>query len=687
VNTLVSAIACLVVVCLLPLTAGAAEGEVLFSTWTPLLLVAAVVALCAVVLVLWLHCRRQAWDKRQARDQNELAIRLRLADQTLDQAPFPILRLDIGLRVVTANQSARKMYTPAHASLIGRGLLDLLPELAGHPDIIAWKTGTPEQQTSPDIAAPERKQRDTGALGKLVTVADRGQSQFFWFGTVTTGQERVQAPVPVESPAEESTKRTKSEFFANINHEVRTPLNAIIGYTEMLANSQLGAKEKRFVSIIHKSSMALVSIFNDIMEISKIDSDRIQIMITSVRLRSIVDDVDGLFKNLVEEKGILFSCRVAGHLPQYILFDGVRLKQILQNMVGNAVKFTNRGTVSLGVDGVPSATKPGCLDLSMVIEDTGIGISEVDQRRIVDLFSQGQDDTKHFGGVGLGLTLCSRLMAMMGGRIKLVSKERVGTTFTLLFDGVQVAESIPAAQEVPAGEQPLPAGQAPLPRGQKKLLVVDDIDLIKDFFLDFFQDSPYRVFTANSSAEAMTTAQNERPDLIFMDLNLTGSDGREATRQLRAHPATASIPVVVMTGHILAETDYRPLFDDFLQKPFRLEKLQNVIDRYVPVTTEAGLPESGADSGKSEDEQILALLDSDVWNAELESLRQQAAFSGSLTDAAALGTYMRQRGLAEKQPLLSRLGEELLQHAQDPDISGIDRLLAKLSQKGARSEP
>ncbi|WP_310599887.1 ATP-binding protein [Desulfobulbus sp.] len=671
-KTLLPALACLVAASLLPLPAAAAEGDASFVTWLPLLL--AVVVLIATFLAL------APWLKRQRRDKDELALQLHLAEQAVEQAPIPILRLDADLRVVAANQSARQAYAREQASPVGAGLLDLLPELAGHPDIAALRVSGQEQATvSADASPPAGEQHE--APGQLVSLAAQGASRLYWFGTVAAPPQEAPCPCEPDSFAEESARRMKSEFIANINHEVRTPLNAIIGYTEMLANSQLAAKEKRFVAIIHKSSMALVSIFNDIMELSKIDSDRLQITATSVRLQSIVNDVDGLFKDLADEKGIRFTCRVADRLPEYVRFDGVRLKQILQNLVGNAVKFTSEGAVSLTVDGTPNANKPECLDLRFVIDDTGTGISEADQRKIRDLFHQTEEEaTKHFGGVGLGLTLCSRLTMMMGGRIELESREGVGSKFILLFDEVPATEPIQVVPEaVPAGK--------PAQGAQKKLLVVDDVELIKDVFLDFFQDSPYRVFTADTGPEALAIARNERPDLVFMDMNLSGSNGREVTKQLREDSGTASIPVVVMTGHILEEGDYRPLFDAFLQKPFRLEELQNVVDRFVRITAEPQ-PAPAAAAGESvtvEEDQLLALL-GDAWNDELDELRRQAAFSGNLTDAASLGTSMRQRGEAVNQPILTRLGEELLQHAQDPNILGVDRLLAKLSRMSQRSE-
>jgi len=623
------------------------------------------VVLGLLAAVLWLGLR----TRRLLLEKNDLIARMQLVEQVVEQTPLPIIRLDPSLTIVAANRSA--LHTHQQTSLNGLNLLDLHPELADHPVVTALRAAKGEGRAAVplDSESNKKKARTHGAPGLLMLT---GQTEILWFGTPPDDRLPSREGSDVLALAEESASRMKSEFIANINHEVRTPMNAIIGYTEMLVNSQLGPKEKRFVAIIHKSSMALVSIFNDIMELSKIDSGRLQIMVSTVRLNSIINEVDGLFKDLAEEKGIRLSCRIAGHLPQSFIFDGLRLKQILQNLVSNAVKFTREGSVTLLVDGDPSPAKQGCFDLKFTIEDTGIGIRAADQQKIFELFRQGEDViTKQYGGVGLGLTLCSRLTKMMGGSIDVHSVEGQGTRFTVFLSGIQIAQQAPDDLE----SNRLTAGF----EREGKLLVVDDVDLIKDVFIDYFQDSPYKVFTANNGEEALSIAIAEHPDIIFMDLNLSGTDGRNVTEQLRQLAETVSIPVVVMTGEMLEEEDFRPLFDDFLQKPFRLDALKGIVARYARPSSRQEL-QPAVLASDDEDEHHLTSQVAAAWNMELDLLRQQAAFSGSLADAASLGVAMQLRGEAEHQPVLTRLGEELLLHAHEPNILGVDRVLAKLSR-------
>nr|WP_275888430.1 ATP-binding protein [Desulfobulbus alkaliphilus] len=476
----------------------------------------------------------------------------------------------------------------------------------------------------------------------------------------------------------QSASRLKSQFIANINHEVRTPMNAIIGYTEMLANAELAPREKRFVDIIHKSSLRLVSIFNDIMELSKIDSGRMQIMASSVRLSALCSEIEELFRDQVHEKGITFTCQVAANVPQTFILDGVRLKQILQNLVSNAINFTTNGFVKLTVYGEPSQELSSCFDLRFQVEDSGCGISARDKRKIFNCFSQRNSSTAdQYVEVGLGLTLSSRLVAMMGGDIELTSTEGKGTQFTICLHAVRVAAS--SSDELQAEAPPVVKSL------ERKLLVVDDVDLIKDVFVDFFQDSPLRILTANTGEEALRIATEELPDLIFMDLNLAGMDGRQVTEALRQQPETDAIPVVVMTGEMLDETGYRPLFDNFLQKPFRLESLKEIVSQYVSISGEE--EGDGASFGQpTREEDIFLSGIRAAWTDELEQLRQQAAGSGSLSDAIVLGSAMQRFGKAGMQPLLVEIGGELVQHATEPNILGVDRLLAKLSRVTGRNQ-
>lgn len=644
------------------------------SPLLPLLLL----LLSGVVGWLWSRLRRMTQEKK------DILVRLQLEQQALDQAPMAILWSDSSRKIVQANQAA--LQSAGEQQLIGGDLLTLHPQLAAHPVLAALQSGGQGVETM--LSSDPSRPTDPGAAPQeLLALAAAGTQKFaIWYGKpLISGMQQNEEAGRTEqaddsaSPVVEAASRMKSEFIANINHEIRTPMNAIIGYAEMLISADLGQREKRFVNIIHKSSLTLVSIFNDIMELSRIDSGRLQIMFSSVRLQSIINDVEELFKELAFEKELRFRCRIAPHIPKVLILDGLRLKQILQNLVSNAIKFTAIGYVELIVDGGPSLTHAGCVDLRFKVEDSGIGIPAVDQEKIFELFQQREDTvSRQYGGIGLGLTLCSRLVVMMGGRIELVSKEGSGTRFTVCLNTIKVAEQEP---------ENLSAVAAPeIMDRELKLLIVDDVDLIKDVFIDFFQDSACKVLTANTGEEALTLAVREHPNLIFMDLNLAGMDGRTVTGQLRSHPETTAIPVVVMTGEMLEMDEYKPLFDDFLQKPFRLEDLKEMVARYVQIGQADARQPIFVDNFNSEEQDFIDGIEAE-WTTELEKLYRQAVRSGSLADAVSLGAAMLQAGEQSPQSLLSELGGDLVQYAAEPNILGVDRLLAKLAKITNRKEP
>ena len=652
-------------------SAPAAQAPAPLGAIPPVLLI---FPLFLLVAACWFWFRLQ----RSKREHLDTLGQLQLAQETLDQAPEEILWFDADFKIIHANQ--RALQRAGDRRLIGCDLLEIEPVMASHPVVAALQSGELGEvpASSADFFCHPHS---PGIVGqKVVVLASADATPLaVWYRTpmIKEGQGPgpVVAPIETITPAAESASRMKSEFIANINHEIRTPMNAIIGYTEMLANAELGPREKRFVSIIHKSSMVLVSIFNDIMELSKIDSGRMQIMVSSIRLQSIVDEVEGLFRDTAQEKGLRFRCQTAPDLPQIFILDGVRLKQILQNLVSNAIKFTAKGFVEMEVAGMPSPGRPDCYDLHFRVEDSGIGIPTANQEKIFELFQQCEDSiSKHYGGVGLGLTLCSRLVAMRGGKIELFSREGEGARFTVFLPAVKPAVQAPANVR--------PENGPVLPRRGKKILVVDDMDLIKDVFIDYFQDSDFTILTANTGEEALAIAAAEKPGIIFMDLNLVGMDGRTVTEQLHNQAETATIPVVVMTGEILEQADYKPLFDDFLQKPFRLDALKDIIARYTQFNQveRVEVQPASIEAPVDREEQNVSLALEAVWTEELEQLRWKATRSGSLSDAVALGAAMLQAGEQDQQPLLMNLGNELMQYAIEPNILGVDRLLAKLTR-------
>ena len=471
--------------------------------------------------------------------------------------------------------------------------------------------------------------------------------------------------------AVETANRLKSEFIANMNHEIRTPMNAIIGYSEMLSASNLGEREQRFVKTICKNGATLISILNDVMELFKLDSGAVKINKKSTNLQALVDEVVGQFTDWLPAENINFSCTFQPGLPDFFVLDDNHCRHILTHLLKNAVKFTNRGKVSLAVTGMDRAAD--CVDLSFSVTDTGVGITDEEQKCLVALFEQHGEATEQQSGERLGLTLCARLALMMEGRISLESEQGQGSTFIFRLPAQPVGD-VERRKADPEQhlQKPDNGGDPPV------LLVVDDMPMISAVICDYFARYPVEVLVADNSEDGLALARSRQPDLILMDLSLSGLDGREATRLLKDDGRTANIPVVVMTGRMLDEDDYKPLFDDFLAKPFHLNDLQRVVDRFIRVKDRRA-PTTSLSRNRYPPEEDARQIRA-VWDEDLAALLDQALVSGSLDAAFTLGLQMYERGEQLGLVHLMNMGKLLKDYAAGPDILGVEQLLAVLQK-------
>lgn len=641
------------------------------NTLLPVLaFLSAILLICIVYLIFRLR-RQEAISKALSED-------LLVVRETLDRAPVNIFRLDKALKVVNVNATAARGLGMEQEQLIGRNLAEIDPDYPEnlHKEVESLTTASPPKTYGGSICGADGACYPTRDIITLVAVADK--EYVIRYGIDIADEVKLRSALEKETEKVrqslemvEVANRMKSDFIANMNHEIRTPMNAIIGYSEMLADAGLDSRQQRFVATIHKSGLALIGILNDIMDLSRLESGSMEIVTSTVTLHSIVKEVVDLFAMQVEEKHLRLEYTVAKDLPKTFITDGKRLKQILQNLVSNAVKFTDNGSITITVSGIPSSGVDGCCDLTFGVEDTGIGIPAAEQGRVFNLFEQYDSSiAKKYGGVGIGLTLCGQLTAMLGGTIEFTSAEGVGSKFIVHLHAVQVA----VADTLTVVADPVPVAAH---IKAAKLLVVDDMELITDVFIDYFSDSPVEILTAAKGEEALTIAAAERPAVIFMDLNLIGMGGMEVTRILRQDPATAAIPVVVMTGAMLAEDDYKPLFDDFLQKPFHLETLKKVVARYIDSGPGNKKAKPEFDVATGEDLAIFKTLKT-CWHDGLGDLLRTAMSSGNLAAAATLGGALKETGSSCGQRTVQQFGEQLTRYATEPNIIGVEQILSDL---------
>ncbi len=388
----------------------------------------------------------------------------------------------------------------------------------------------------------------------------------------------------------ESASRFKSEFIANISHEIRTPLAIIQGYAELLATDTASSESQSWVQSILRSSQQLEMLISDILDISKIEAGKISIERASVSLAVMIADIKDLLALKVAEKGIQLSFTAEGPFPAVICTDPLRLKQVLLNVIGNAIKFTHQGRVDVTVKML--ATAPTAL--AFVVQDTGIGISPNQQAKIFEAFNQADSSiSRRFGGTGLGLSLSLGLAHLLGGDIVLNSSELGrGSCFTVSIDpgpltGVIMLQD-PRDLEFRLGSLQLARDGGDSFKDLRVLLVEDAEDL-RALVTHILLSRGMFVTQAANGAEGVQSVRDSSFDLILMDIQMPILNGYEATRLLRAEGCR--LPIFALTAHAMSGEREHCLaagFTDYLTKPIHVAQLFQLVRTHVKVLNKSG---------------------------------------------------------------------------------------------------
>ncbi|MGQ9573786.1 MAG: PAS domain S-box protein [Thermoguttaceae bacterium] len=508
----------------------------------------------------------------------------------LDTIPNGIYYKDLQGRYLGCNQTFAALVNRSPSEVVGLTVDDVAPpevaEAMRRLDAeLACQPGKKSYEGPVVLSGGDRRY----VLVQKATFTDAEGNPAGIVGVVTdlTEVKRSQSDLARAMEAAEAASRAKTEFLANMSHEIRTPVTAILGYADLLTDPGLSEAERRsFVEIIHRNGEMLLRLINDILSLSKIEAGKMTLEPADCPLWDLVEEVVSLMRVRAEEKGLDLELEPVFPLPQTVRTDSIRLRQILLNLIGNAIKFTQRGTVLVTVRLLCGESGPPQVEFA--VQDTGIGMTPEECARLFEPFTQADASTaRRFGGTGLGLAISKRLAKMLGGDIKVESWPKVGSTFTLTIDPGPL-EDVPLLDAVPerSGGQ-TPACAPPNVRLRGRVLLAEDTVDSQRLIRAILAKAGLEVDVAENGRAAcqmawQSAAEGRPYDLILMDIQMPEVDGYEATRELRARGWCR--PIVALTAHAMAGDRLRCLevgCDDYLSKPIQKQAFLAAVAQYL----------------------------------------------------------------------------------------------------------
>jgi len=527
-----------------------------------------------------------------------------------------------------------------------------------------------------------RRARLEGEIDRMTIVMDRDLrwGQYAVFGTSIVSlvagalswsllreaemRARREERLAAEKRRAEQSDREKSSFLATMSHEIRTPMNAILGFGELLQDEVKGDKEKRYAESIVRSGNSLLQIINDILDLSKIEAGMMDIHRESTNVRDIASFVQQLFANQSSRKEVEIVVEIQDDVPNSLMLDGARLRQILINLTGNALKFTNEGRVTIRFGGHRGDATRSQYWLVIEVEDTGVGIAEDRLQDIFKPFVQAQSDRAvEMKGTGLGLAIVKRLTELMDGQIFVESKEGKGSCFRIEFLGIEVSARLPRSEVV---REPVIDFNDLSPA---HILVVDDNPTNRELVQGLFEKTHHRVTEATDGQEALDSIVRDRPDLVLMDIRMPVMDGRTSLKELRRKQGYDLLPVIAVTASSMAaeEEALRAIFNGYVRKPYTRAQLYEELSHFIPrspvVPNTVDASSDNADQSAPDHWKTLIQALRDLEIARWPQVRDGMVFSEIQAFAKDLATLADRHQCAPLKDYASRLASGANQFA------------------------
>jgi len=601
----------------------------------------------------------------------ELAESNARARLVVDSAHDAYIGVDSAGRIVTWNAQAERTFGWTVDEAVGRSLVDtIIP-----PDFRQAHTRGMQRFHDTGEAPVVNKRLELTALHRdgrefpieITISSPMRQKDGYFFGAFLrdiSDRREHDAQLRRAKDSAEAATRAKSEFLANMSHELRTPLNGVLGYAQLLQRDRsLSPTHREAVDAISHSGSHLLALINDILDLSKIEAGVLDVDPTPTDLGQLAVDLRYVLDEAARRKGLTLTMRIAADVPSRVMLDGRHVRQVLLNLLGNAIKFTARGEIRLDVCRIDGDL------LQFAVTDPGIGIEPEALEKIFEAFTQTQAGA-NAGGTGLGLAISAQLIRRIGGNLRVESTLGRGSRFFFALKLVP-AEGAASQGDVEVTDPPLDSRLAP---GEHlTALVVDDSTVSRRILAALLESAGVRVITAAGGLEAIQLAHAHHPDVVLMDLKMGDLDGLETTRRLKAHPATAAIPVIAVTASTYGDKREAALEAgcvEYLVKPVRAELVFGALQAHAGARFVLG---SDMDVSTSALDQLKPQQ-----RRDLAARLRQALDIG---DVSALNALARE--LAESDPLEAALGQRIARLGAIFDFDGLRDLAASLGEEAS----
>ncbi len=534
-----------------------------------------------------------AWLNQKPVEQTPEELRqARAAFQTIvDSLPLSLLIKDSRGRRVFANRSYLELHDTTLADIVGKTDFDLFPEDLARKfcsdDAIILHNGKAMHDVEEHQLPNGQRRWIERTKSALRDADDRivGIQVLFWD---VTDREVAQAELLEARDAANAANRAKSDFLANMSHEIRTPMNGIIGMTDLVLDTELTPTQRDYLQMSQESGETLLAIINDILDFSKIEAGQLELDPTPFDLRESLGDSVRSLTLRSQSKGLELVFSVSPEVPRILEGDQGRLRQVIVNLIGNAIKFTDRGEVRLEVS-CKSKSQSTCM-LLFSVRDTGIGIPADKQARIFEDFQQAdRSTTRNHGGTGLGLAISSRLVDLMGGRIELDSAPGRGSTFhfTVRFPVVESpdhAAELDVTSNRPHSNASTQKTESPL--NSVRVLLAEDNKVNQTLAMRLLEKLGCHVTVVDNGRHAIDALAENEFDIILMDVEMPEMDGISATKEIRRREQDSKqhIPIVAVTAHAIVGDRERCLeagMDDYLSKPVRINEIRAMLTKIL----------------------------------------------------------------------------------------------------------